>query len=288
MSLLALLAVSLSAAPLEVTGCPEALRSMVLDEYALASLPSSSTHQVAVRCEGVAVEVSIDQPNVGNRTHTLQRGTDARAEVRVAVQVVELVRAALAEERFARAPLRPVSLEPSMAPQPPRPPRWSVSLAGGLTVAPGGLGGEPSVSAGVWRGVGAIELGVTALATVRATRLPVAAGRALLGLVHLEARAGYPLEFDSWTLTPHVGLGALVVWALGEPATVGWTGNLGFAPTFALGAGLSAWRALTSWLKVGLVTEVIAAPFPVRVELPGARATVGLPVLVLSLAFGFR
>ncbi len=286
MSLFLLVTMAAAGAPLEVTGCPATLGPTVQDEYALAGLQPDAVARVALRCEAEDVEVLIVTPAGLRRTRALRRGTDPRGEVRVAVQVVDLLHAVLAEERFSEPPAVAITQQPPIAPR--SPPSWSTTLAGGFTFAPGGFGVEPSVAASVNRGVGLFEFGVAARATVRGTTLAVDQGRALIGVFDAQARAGFPVEVGAWTLTPHAGVGVLAVWALGTATSEAWKGTFGVVPTFAIGAGLSAWRALSSWLLLGLGAEVLAAPLPVKVELPGAGAAVGLPMLAFELGVSLR
>jgi hypothetical protein len=80
----------------------------------------------------------------------------------------------------------------------------------------------------------------------------------------------------------------LLVWAVGREATGIWGAQAGATTTFELGLGVSATRALTDWLSLRAGVDVAIAPFPVRVLIPEAGASVGLPILTLQLGLVFR
>lgn len=291
---MALLTVALLGAPgvlLEVSACPEALEPSVRDELTVAGLESDDLlTEVSVRCAGAEVDVALRDVASG-REHrgALRLGPDARGLTRVAVQVVDLVRASLAEARFSGLLAPVVHAAPAPPPAPPRPPSalrgW---LGGGATLAPGGLGLQPSLAGEVSYALGSLELGLGAWATVRAARLVGTVGRAEFGVGGSQVVGAVTLEHGAWTLTPHMEVGVLVAWGLGEATALAWEGRLATAATLALGLGVSAWRAVGTGVSVGVVVDARLTPVPVRVELPGAAARVGLPVLAAGLALRFR
>jgi hypothetical protein len=276
---------------LSADDCPPSLGALIRDELSVAGFSSegSEVAHIVAHCANGQAEVRIDdrvtQKTVERHFALL---TDARAESRLAVQVVELLHASLAEARFTSRPPVPAQVETFLASRAPAPPSaWGATLAGGVVGGLKGLGVQPAVSGALTRRVLAVELGLGVAATVHATTLNSEAGRALFGLVQLEAVVGLPIERGAWCVVPSVGVGALAVWANGE-AGKEYEPHFGVAATFAATIGCSVWREVNAWLSVGLNLDVTAAPAPVRIDAVNASASVGLPLASLSLGLRFR
>lgn len=291
------------AVTLEAVDCPVTLVTAIRDELAaagftteLASDAGAQVAHAALRCEEALVHVQLeDRVNPKSVGRTLPFSARPRSEVLIAIQVVELLHASLAETRFAALTQVPVPqpvvrfLEQR---EPTAPSPWNVAFGGGVTYAPGGFGAQPSVSAEVSRAIsswssGRLELGASLGATVGATVLRSTGGEADTGLVESRALLAAAFSQQGWKVRPRVSLGVLWVWATGRSeglyeATAGATG------TFEAGVGVSASRALTSWLSLTLGVEVAVTPFPIQVQLPDSTTRIGVPILGAQLGVVFR
>ncbi|MDP1821697.1 MAG: hypothetical protein Q8L48_00565 [Archangium sp.] len=286
---------------LEAVDCPEALTAAIRDELEVAGFPtlvaSRSAPQVAsviARCTGDQVVTRIeDRITSKSVERTLAWTAGPRSEVLVAIQVVELLHASLAETRFAALTHVPLPVERFLAEREPTPPTpWEFSAAGGVMFAPGGFGVQPAVSAEVSRAVSSspawrLEFGAALAATVHATVLRSTGGQADVGLVESCALAAAAFERGGWTARPRVSLGVLLVWGVGR-AGGDYGAASGATATFEVGLALSLARAVTSWLSVKAGLGVAVTPFPVQVRLPDATTSIGLPVLSAQLGVVFR
>lgn len=219
---------------------------------------------------------------------SLELVADARQSARVAVQVVELLHASLAEARFASLVKVPEPVQRFLAEQELA---WRGELAGGVMLAPGAFGVQPAVAGALWRSQALrnwqLEFGALVEATVHATRLKATGGTADVGLVWPRVAVAASIELGSVWLAPRVGLGALLVWANGS-ADATHVGTAGVAPTFAASVGVAARRQVTGWLALGLAADVAVAPFPVTVALPQLTTHLGAPFFSFSLHAAFR
>ena len=266
-------------ATVQTEGCDAALREAIRDEVEVSGFAEDSVETV-VHCEGHAVQVTLQDPRSGRRwVRALSRGSDSRAEVRVAVQLVDLLHAARAEVTWAslledRAPVPPSVSEVTS--------RWSGEVMAGAAFSPGVFGVEPSLSGRVVRRFGAWSVGASALGTLRASRLRGTVGTAEFGFATAAVVGSRTWSFAAWELEPQVGLGMLVLWAVGHATDFAYEGRLSGAATVLLSASVSVWRSFDV-VSLGVRLEVGVTPIAARLELPDVRARVGLPVLALSL-----
>jgi hypothetical protein len=251
---------------------------------------------VTVHCEVTRVIARVDDRVTSKSVERhLELTPGARGDVLLALRVVELLHASLAETRYAALAQVPAPVGQFLAKREPPPPpsRWEFALTGGFTYAPGGFEAQPSISGEFARSVKAwsslqLELGGMLSATVRASKLRSSAGAADMGLVEPRGQVALAWESSGWSLRGRFSLGMLLVWAVGREATGIWGAQAGATTTFELGLGVSATRALTDWLSLRAGVDVAIAPFPVRVLIPEAGASVGLPILTLQLGLVFR
>jgi len=285
----------LAAAPagvlLEVDGCPPQLTSTIHDELLAAGFSGDSGEiaRISTRCSAEAIQVRIED-RVTEKTveRAFPQLGGPRAENRLAVQVVELLHASLAEARARRRVAQvPAQVDAFLAQrEEPASVPWSAGLELGAIGGLGAFGVEPALFGEISRPVWKVELGLSLAGTVHASSLSSLAGRALLGLALAQGTAALPVELGGFRLSPRLGLGTLVVWASGE-ASSAYQSSFGATAVFALTLGASLWRSLAPWLSAGLLLDVTAAPVPVRVEVPGASTRVGLPLLALALGVRF-
>ncbi len=212
-----------------------------------------------------------------------------RGVMLVGVHAVELLHASLAEARWARAVKVPKQVERFLERREPVP--WCVELGAGVLVAPGGFGAEPEVGVALWRSLPLVgwrlELGAQIDATVRATRLRSEGGTADVGVVLGRVAVGAAFEALGFSLTPRLGLGALLVWASGNANGV-YQAQTGAAST-ALGmVGFSASRRLAAWGSVGVLIEGGGSPWPITVSLPDRSTLVGVGVITASARVAFQ
>lgn len=275
-----------------LSGCEPTLVSVVNDELAVAGfdLESSGTSLV-VTCSGERVQVELFSDRDGRHDTTeLVLGTGERAQVRLAVQVVDLLHASLAAERFRGLLLPPPSVV--VPPDPEAPSEagtgWVGAVQAGAAIDPRGVGAEPLLSANVARRWARWEIGVGLSSTVHGALLEGSSGAARFGLATGTLQVQHVWTFGSWTLAPRLGLGALVGWAFGERPTPAYLATAGAVPTFVASAAVSGWYQLVPAIGLGVSVEVFAAPFPVRVQIPGAEALMGLPTVALLAGARFR
>jgi hypothetical protein len=274
--------------------CPAALVDTIRAELVCAGFAtegsSAQLATVITRCDEpgrvlVRLEDDVTQKAV---ERSLALGADARQDARVAVQVVELLRASLAETRFASLMTVPEPVERFLAEQEVA---WRGELAAGAMLAPGAFGVQPSVSGALWRSQALrgwqLEFGALVEATVHATRLRATGGSADVGLIWPRVAIAASVELGGVWLAPRVGLGALLVWASGN-ADATHIATAGVAPTFAASVGVAARRQVTGWLALGLAADVAVAPFPVTVSLPQLTTALGAPFFSFSLHAAFR
>jgi hypothetical protein len=275
--------------------CSPALMETVRSEFVAAGFglddAGARLATIALRCDAEQVVASVDDHVTHKRverTFATPLG-DSRSTARLAVLVVELLHASLAEARFAPNAPVPAPVERFLAEREPA--RWRAELGAGALLAPARFGVEPSVAGALWNRQRLLsswlELGVIVDATVRATRLGDSTNGAEVGLVALRAAAGPAFELPGLTIQPRVGVGALLVWAVGH-ADIAHVASTGVAPTFTASLGVSGSWSVSSWLAVGLSADVGVAPFPVAVVLPTVTTTVGLPWASFTLFASFR
>ena len=288
---------------LEATDCAPSLVTSVQEELVAAGFVTllsadvgAQVAHVSLRCEGARVMVQLeDRVSPKSVGRTLMLSPRARSEVLVALQVVELLHASLAETRFASLTQPPVPqpvvrfLEQR---EPPRSSLWSVAVGGGATFAPGGFGLQPSISVEVSRAVsewpsGRLEVGALLGATVGATKLRVVQGEADTGLVESRAVLAATFGREGWSIRPRLSLGVLWVWAAGR-AEGFYQPSTGVTGTFEAGLGVSAARTLTPWLSLHLGLDVALTPFPVRVRLPALETIIGVPLISAQTGVVFR
>ena len=263
-------------AALDGAGCSASLVHTVEDELALASVvivPES------LRCEGSTVIVRL----ADQREYRVTLGTDPRAEVRLAVQLADVLHAQKVEARFAS---RGVPVVPPVVV--PRPSLLRATLLAGATFSGGGFGVQPSIRASGALVFGSVNVGLSVEATVHASKVRSTAGTADSGLGAVQVFGELPFELNVWTLSPRVGAGVLLAWASGRSSSLAYANRTQVAPTGLISAGLSAWRTLTPWLQLGLALDVGVAPFPVVVSIPGASASIGLPLITLAAGTRFQ
>lgn len=295
----------LAAAPLpDVTlasDCPAGLVTAIREELEVAGFPTqlsadegAQVAHVDVHCVDASVVVQIeDRVTPKSVRRLLQLQSRARAEVLVALQVVELLHASLAETRFAaltQVPAPVVRFLEKREPAPPSP--WKLGAGVGATWAPVGFGVQPSVSVEVSRAVSSwnsarLELGLLLTGTVHASLLQGTGGRAETGLV--ESRGVFALNFEkaSWMIRPRFSAGVLLVWAVGH-ADTGYGANAGATATFEVGLGVSVSRAVTNWLALSAGVDVAITPFPVVVRLPDSTTRIGVPLVAAQIGAVFR
>lgn len=291
------------AVTLEAVDCAPSLVTAVQEELVAAGFVTqlsadvgAQVAHVSLRCEVTRVVVQLeDRVTPKSVARTLERSARARSEVLVALQVVELLHASLAETRFASLTQPPVPqpvvrfLEQR---EPPPSSPWRVAVGGGATFAPGGFGVQPSVSVDVSRAVNdwpsaRLEVGAFLGATVGATTLRVVQGEADTGFLESRALLAVTLGKEGWSIRPRLSLGVLWVWAAGraegfyEPST-------GVTGTFEAGLGISASRTLTPWLSLYLGVDAAITPFPVRVRLPEIETVIGVPLISAQAGVVFR
>lgn len=264
-------------AALDGAGCSDSLVRTVEDELALAKV---ATVPESLRCEGTTVIVGL----ADGAEYRVTLGTDARAEVRLAVQLADLLHAQEVEARFASR------LEPSAPPvvvtMPPS--RLRATLLGGATFSGGGFGVQPSIRGSAALAFARVSIGVAVEATVRGSNLRSSAGTADFGFGAVQVFGELPLDFDRWTIAPRVGAGVLIGWASGRAASFAYTNGTQVVASALISAGASGWRTITPWLQLGLAIDVGVAPFPIVVSIPGARASMGLPLITLAAGARFQ
>jgi len=292
------LAVAAAAAP-DVTldsDCPDGLVTAIREELEVAGFPTERSsvggEQVAhldVRCVDASVVVQVeDRVTPKSVRRTLQLQARPRAEVLVALQVVELLHASLAETRFAALTQVPAPVVRFLEKrEPPPPSAWNLAAGVGATWAPVGFGVQPSVSAEVSRAVSSwtaarLELGLLLTGTVHASVLQGRGGRAELGLVESRGVVAVNFEQGSWMIRPRFSAGVLLVWAAGQ-ADTGYGARSGATATSEVGLGLSVSRTVTSWLALSAGVDVAVTPFPVVVSFPDSNTGIGVPLVAAHL-----
>lgn len=275
--------------------CAPALLETIRAEFAAAGFATgaSDTHlaTVIMRCDDQASVLARVEDKVTQKAveRSFEPSTDPRGNTRVAVLVVELLHASLAEARFASLVKVPEPVERFLSER--EAPIWRGELAAGAMMAPGRFGVQPALSATLWR-VHALrdwklEVGALVEATIHATRLPSSAGSADLGLLAPRLVVAAAFEVGGVLVAPRLGLGALLVWASGN-ADVRHTASAGIAPTFAASLGVAASCQLNGWLAVGLGADASVTPFPVTVAMPDSTTRIGAPFFSISLYAAFR
>lgn len=299
--LLVLAAGSPPSVTLESSDCAPGLVTAIQDELEVAGFPTERSSDVGaqvahvdVHCVDANVIVQVeDRVTPKSVRRTLQLQPRPRAEVLVALQVVELLHASLAETRFASLTQVPAPVVRFLEQrEPPAPSPWNLAVGAGATWAPIGFGVQPSVSAEISRAVSSwkparLELGALLTATVHASLLRGTGGQAELGLVESRGLVAVSFEQASWMIRPRLSAGVLLVWAAGH-ADVGYGAKSGATATFEVGLGLSVSRAVNSWLALNAGVDVAVTPFPVVVRLPDSSTRIGLPLLAAQIGAVFR
>ena len=280
--------------------CETGLVTAIREELEVAGFPtelSSEGGQVAhldLHCIDASVVVEVeDRVTPKSVKRTLQLQSRPRAEVLVALQVVELLHASLAETRFAaltRVPEPVVRFLDKR--EPAAPSAWNLAAGVGVTWAPMGFGVQPSVSVEVSRSVSTwnsarLELGLLLTGTVHASQLQGIGGTAEIGLV--ESRGVFAVNFPraGWMIRPRFSAGLLLVWAAGL-ANSGYGARSGATATFETGLGLTVSREVTNWLSLFAGVDVAITPFPVVVRVPDSSTQIGVPLLAVQMGAVFR
>jgi len=279
---------------LEAPGCDVELVEAVRSELATAGF-SGAGEQLVARLHLEPAEGAIDctvEDRVTHKTVSRRLAYDAtavRANRKLAIQVVELLHASLAEARFA-APKEPVPpavdafLEQR---EPPRESHWRADAAGGVAVL--SVGAEPWVTlAGRYR-LGPIEAGVRLSSVVQAWRISGAAGTADFGLADARVVATWPVQVSLLTLRPEISCGALIAWASAHTESAGYVGSAGVVTTAAPGAALNAELPLNDWLGL-FARAALAVSLPaIHVQFDTTRvASLGQPMFELALGLSIR
>lgn len=301
-SLLLLFLAATPSVTLSVSECPDSMKQAIRDELEAAGMSTqldegeAQVAHVTVQCEVTRVIARIDDRVTSKSVERqLELTPGARGDVLLALRVVELLHASLAETRYAAIAQVPAPVEQFLAKREPPPPpsRWEFVITGGFTYAPGGFEMQPSVSGEFTRSVKTwsswqLELGGMLSATVRASKLRSEAGAADMGLVEPRGQVALAWESSGWSLRGCFSLGMLLVWAVGREATGIWGAKAGATTTLATGLGFSATRTLADWLSLRAGVDVAVTPFPVRVTIPETTASIGLPIVTLQLGLVFR
>lgn len=291
---------AVSGVALAPSSCDTELVKAVRDELHAAGFSfappddPSAIAQLRLNCTQGSLEARIEDRVTRKAVERqLSVAPGLRREAQAAVQVVELLHASLAEARFDSMFAVPIPKEVDrfLAEQEPGG-RWATGLLAGALFSPGGFGVEPTISGFVSRSVfhrsgWRLEVGGSALATIRASRLRGEGGSAEVGLLHAAAVVAVPLELGEWTLRPHLGVGALFAWASGHAEAL-YQPASGVTATFAPCLGLSLLRNVAPWMALSLGAEATGTPIPIRIQFPDVTTLIGAPLFSASVGVAFR
>lgn len=293
----ALLALLLSAASVQLDA-PQVsaeLADAVRTELSTAGF-SAEGEPVVARLALLPVDGAVDctvEDRVTHKTVTRRLAYDPtaqRANRRLAVQVVELLHASLAEARFAPQPApvpQAVNAFLDQRELPPSPPRWRLEATGGVAVSSQGV--EPWVSLGGRIRIGPVEAGLNAGTVVQTWTITGALGHADLGLADARAIASVPLELGMVTLRPEVSFGALLAWATGHTDLRGYVGTTTTTTASAPGAAVNAELPLNEFLALTARAALTVALPAIKMQFSDSRvATIGQPMFVISVGLSLR
>ncbi|MFT3842050.1 MAG: hypothetical protein QM723_33980 [Myxococcaceae bacterium] len=293
----ALLALMLSAASVQLDA-PQVsveLAEAVRTELATAGF-SAEGEPVVARLALLPSEGAIDctvEDRVTHKTVTRRLAYDPaapRANRRLAVQVVELLHASLAEARFAPTPAPvPTAVNAFLEQRepPPSPPRWRLEASGGVAVLSQGI--QPWVSLGGRFRIGPIEAGLYAGAIAHTWTVSGELGSADLGLADARVVASVPFDAGWVTLRPELSSGALLAWATGHTDLHGYVGTTGTATAAAAGAALNAELPLNDFLALTARAALAVAVPAIKMQFADTRvATIGQPMFSISIGLSLR